>query len=243
MSNSPFETETQIDDNYGDGVQRVSVRPFQLLSEGWVLVQPQYWLMLGVLLTASFLSGIVPLGIIAGPLMVGVYFCFIDLESGRAVQFNRLFQGFDRFTESFVAFLIMVGATLLVYAVTAVVFVLAFVVGATGGEEALPAVFILVAGGALLLTFLMLFIHLPFLFCFQLIADRGVDGLESVKLSFKGAWRNSLGILWFSIVIWFISVLSLLLCGLPMILMMPIFVGAFFTLYRQIYGIPMAAPI
>ena len=243
MSNSPFATETQIFDDYGDGIQRISVSPFQLLSEGWALVRPQYWLMLGILLTASFLSGLVPLGIIAGPLMVGVYFCFIDLECGKIVQFNRLFEGFERFMESFVAFLIMVGATLLVYAVAVVVFASAFLVGVAGGEQALPAVFILILGGVLLLTFLLLFIHLPFLFCFQLIADRGVDGLESVKLSFKGAWRNSLGILWFSIVIWFISVLSLFLCGIPMILMMPIFVGAFFRLYRQIYGIPMAAPI
>lgn len=243
MSYSPFETETQIHDSYGDGIEKVSVRPLQLMSEGWQLIGHQYWLMLGILLTAIFLSAIVPFGILFGPLTVGTYLCLIDLENGKVLQFNRLFEGFDRFMESLIALILIVAITFLFNALVVGVWLVILFGVLAGAPEAMPLFVAVLLGGILLMTLVSPFIYMPFLFCYQLIADRGVDGLESVKLSCIGVWRNLFGIMWFSIVMSIIYALSLVFCGLPMLFLMPVFFAAFFRLYRQIYGIPMASAV
>ena len=79
-------------------------------------------------------------------------------------------------------------------------------------------------------------VWLPFAFAFQLVADRGLKAMEAVKLSVRGVWKNLFGVSFAMLAISFVSFLGLIMCVVPSIFLTPIIMGAFFVLYRDIYG-------
>ena len=95
-------------------IRRVAIRPIELLSRSYALIRDQYWLFLAIVLTGVFLGAIAPMGILFGPLMVGIYLCYIQRELGQPVEFGTLFRGFEFFLNSLVALLIIAGLSLVV---------------------------------------------------------------------------------------------------------------------------------
>ncbi len=80
-------------------------------------------------------------------------------------------------------------------------------------------------------------VALPFLFTFQLIADRNFKAIDAVKTSARGVAKNLSGVIWFVIVTGFLTSIASMMCFLPVILLLPILLGALFLLYRDIFGI------
>ena len=78
-------------------------------------------------------------------------------------------------------------------------------------------------------------INLPFVFAFQLIADRKLSGMEAIKQSWAGVKLNLGGIVWYMLGNYFLLMLAALACSIPAILLMPISLGGMFLLYSDIY--------
>src|SRR5262245_30645561 len=91
-----------------------AVRPVECLSAGWRLIRDEYWLFLGVSLVGVLIAGAVPFGILAGPMMCGIYYCLLRRARGHRVKFEMLFRGFDHFAQSLIATLLMMVPLLLV---------------------------------------------------------------------------------------------------------------------------------
>jgi len=87
---------------------RAAVEPMKCLSEGWNLVKDQYWLFVGMCLVGMLIGNAVPLGILIGPMMCGIYYSFLQKRRGKSVEFGNLFKGFDYFGQSLIATLIHV---------------------------------------------------------------------------------------------------------------------------------------
>src|ERR1044071_9987258 len=81
---------------------RKAVDPVECIKAGWELVKPQCWLFVGMTFIAFFIGSAVPLGILMGPMMCGIYLtCFARLRR-EPVEFGLLFKGFDFFGPSLI---------------------------------------------------------------------------------------------------------------------------------------------
>src|SRR3954471_15709790 len=90
-----------------------AVQPIECFRAGWAQIKDRYWFFLGVTTVAMLLASLVPLGILMGPMMCGMYLVLFEHMRGRAVDFNLVFKGFDRFVESLIATLIQLAAIFL----------------------------------------------------------------------------------------------------------------------------------
>ena len=226
-------------------IRKVNVRPLELLSRSKELIGNQYGLFLGISLVGVLIGSVVPFGIVMGPMLIGIYLCFLHRQAGRQVEFGTLFKGFDQFGEGLIAYLIMVGFSIVASMVTVGLFVVvalaawALIAGTMEGEAA-AGLGIVVGIVAYLVFFLVLMvisvlINLPFVFAFQLIADRKLSGAEAIKQSWAGAKLNFGGIIWYMLVNYFLLMLAAMACYIPAILLMPVSMGGLFLLYSDIY--------
>ncbi len=242
MHDNPYAVPTsQPIESYPD-VRKVSINPIQLFSRGFDLIRDQYWLFLGITFVGIILASMVPFGIILGPMLVGIYLCFLQRERGETVEFGTLFRGFDQFIDSLVATLIFMGLSfLLIVPVVIVMFVLVILptLAAANNGGGPPELGI----GVLLMMYpviigIMIAIYIPFIFVYQLIAERRLKAMEAIKLSARGAWINLFGVLLFLIVMMIASALLTLMCYVPALLFMPVSFAALFVLYRDVFPQP-----
>lgn len=219
-------------------IRKVSVRPFQLFQRGYALLGNQYWLFFGITVVGLLIGSMVPMGLILGALMVGVFLCFLDLERGAKVEFATVFRGFDQFVDSLIATLIMVGASLLLILplmiLMFVLILLPVLVAQREGVQAQPSLsmFLMMYPAILLISFAL---YIPFLFAFPLIADRKLSGTQAVWLSARAAWKNLFGVAWFLFVNMFISIVLAMMCYVPAFFFVPISFASIFLLYRDVF--------
>ena len=216
----------------------MSFAPIALYKRSYALLGEQYWLFFGITLVGIFLGSLVPFGILMGPMMVGIYMCFADRERGKQVEFGTLFKGFDQFANSLIAVLIMIGVTLLVIIpiIIVVAVVMITVLPSNGGNQVSPLAIPIMLLSYLVMMIAVFLVHLPFLFTFQLIADRGLTGPQAVGMSFKALQKNFGGCVFLAIVIGLLSMLASLACYVPVFFLMPITMGVLFLAYRDIFG-------
>ena len=225
---------------------RITIAPFAYVGEAWERVKGQYWMFLGVTVVGMLIASLVPLAVMMGPMMCGIYLCYRQQGRGNPVSFETLFKGFDRFLESFIAALLMMAASVVL--VVPLVFVLVFsglflgVLGASGAsrapqEGAMVLIILLAVGAFLLIMLASVLIGLFFSFTFPLIADRGLTGLEAVKLSMRAAYANIWGLLGLSLVTFFLSLVGLCFCYIGAFLVLPITFGVHWIAYERVFGL------
>ncbi len=228
------------------GIRKVKIRVLDLFRRSFRLLGDQYWLFLGITFLGMLIGSAVPMGLIMGPVLVGIYACFIERERTGRADFQTMFKGFENFLEPFLAFLVILAVGLVVtlplmIAMFAILFVpiiqAANAAGPNGPPPVMPPTFFftMIAFYPVIIGVNIL-VALPFLFTFQLIADRNLKGIDAIKLSIQGTLKNFWGVLWALIVVTFVSFLGALMCYIPLFLLMPVTFGVFYMLYRDIYG-------
>ena len=70
----------------------VPLDPIGLLKRSYAMMGDQYFLFVGITAVGIILGSLVPFGILLGPMMVGIYLCYIDREKGKTVEFGTLFK-------------------------------------------------------------------------------------------------------------------------------------------------------
>lgn len=228
--------------------RRNIVDPMQCIKGGWELIQKHYWLFVGMTLVALLIGSAVPLGILLGPMMCGMYLALFKTRRGESIEFGTLFKGFDYFGQSVVAALlhtvpiiaIVVPAYLLFY-VFMFVSMAAAGAGAGPGDEPNPAPFlgVMVLFGLFWLAVMLviLVITVGFTFAYPLIVDRKLQGFDAVKLSFKAAFGNFWRLLGMMLVTSLLSIVGLFACYVGMFLVMPIGYAAIAKAYEQVFGL------
>lgn len=228
---NPFAPPTQSSQYASWTPPTVSLDPIGLLKRSYAMLGEQYLLFVGITAVGILLGSVVPFGILMGPMMVGIYLCYIDREQGKKVEFGTLFKGFDLFGNALIAVLIMVGISLLAVIPVFIIAIIGIIAVQGTGLEIL----------VLLMTYFLMFvvmimISLPFMFAFQLIADKGLTGPEALKLSYRAVKANFVGCLILVFVYGLISVLAALACYIPAFFLMPITFGGLYLAYRDIFG-------
>ena len=242
MSNTNPYAATTLTAGESVDIRRVKIQPIELMRRSYELIRNQYWLFLAITVGGMVIGSAVPFGIIFGPMLVGIYLCYASLERGERVEFSLVFKGFDSFQESFIAFLVMMAFSIAVMiplfiVMAALIMIPIAMTAQQNGGNAPPSRGIMLAFLTIYPAILVanILIAMPFLFTFQLIADRNMPGIAAIKMSFRGVMRNFWGVAWYMFVLMFVSVILALMCYVPAILFLPISFGSIFLLYRDVF--------
>jgi hypothetical protein len=229
---------------------RGAVSPIECLRGGWNLIKDQYWLFLGMAFVAVFIGSAVPLGILLGPMMCGLYLALFRRQRGEPVTFDLIFKGFDYFAESVIATLIQVLPMILILVPTYVISFAFFFASAKPGRRGAPPdlfpFFIFFIFIFLAVMLVSMAIGAFFAFTYPLIVDRRLSGLNAVKTSVKAATANLGGVLGLMLLTMLLGFAGLLLCYVGAFLVMPISFAAWSVAYRQVFSaqdVPPAPPV
>ncbi|HEY0323230.1 MAG TPA: hypothetical protein VGC66_19900 [Pyrinomonadaceae bacterium] len=230
---------------------RGAVRPVECLRGGWNLIKDQYWLFLGMAFVALFIGSAVPLGILLGPMMCGLYMAFFRRQRGEPVTFELLFKGFDFFGDSLVATLVQVVPMFLVVVPTYIISVayLTISMNQPGRRGQPPDMFPFIVFFIVIFVVIMtvsLIIHMFFAFTYPLIVDRRLSGINAVKTSIKAAAANLGGVLGLALLTMLLGIAGVLLCYVGAIFVLPINFAAWSIAYRQVFSaqdVPPAPPV
>jgi uncharacterized membrane protein len=232
-------------------------RGMDWITEGFGLfrMNPGIWIVLCILyfVLTSVISLVPLLGsaalILVQPILgAGLLAGCRELEQGRELRVEHLFEGFRNNTQP----LLMVGfLTLAAYFVIALVSFGAFMLfgGAAVGlgmlegdfpdpataEEALP-----LAGGILAATLLGISLLIPLAmaawFAPALVWFGGLPALEAMKQSFFACWRNMLPFLLYGLVAVVLLILATIPFGLGLLILVPTLIGSVYVSYLDIFA-------
>ena len=224
--------------------RRAAVEPIECIKGGVELIKNQYWLFVGMTLVGIFLIGSAVPIILLGPMMCGLNLAFFKARRGEPVEFGTLFKGFDYFAQSLIATLLhMVPILLIVVPAYLLFYVFVFLSMAAAGSsgDPNPAAFfgVMAMFGIFWLVVLVVIviISIGFTFAYPLIVDRGLQGFDAVKLSFRAALANFWRLLGMMLITSLLSIAGVLACYVGMFLVMPIAYAAIAKAYEQVFGL------
>ncbi len=210
------------------------IHPVECIKEGWELIKQEYWLFLGVCLLGVVVGSLAPLGILMGPMMCGVYYCYLTRMGGKEVKFELLMKGFDHFLQSFIATMVQIVPVILI--IIPMDFVVFLTILSQIKRKPDPTlIFLPLIGTALLGVIIGTLISSLFIFAFPLIVDKGLSGIDAVKLSLRAALANFGGILGLLLLCGLMSIAGALACYVGSILVLPIMFGAYAVAYRKLF--------
>lgn len=223
--------------------RRNAVEPVQCIKAGWQLVKDQYWLFVGMSAVGILIGSAVPMGILMGPMMCGLYLTFFKRMRRERVEFGTLFKGFDYFGPGVIATLLHVVPILAIVIPAYFLFYVGmiFSVAAQGGDDPNPgamlAVFVMFGIFWLVIMVLIVITSIGFTFAHPLIVDRKMQGFDAVKMSFRGAMANFWRLLGMAMLSFLLSIAGVLLCYVGVFLVLPISYAAVAVAYDQVFGL------
>jgi uncharacterized membrane protein len=217
------------------------------LQAGWGLIKDQYWLFLGMALVGILLGSAVPLAILMGPMMCGIYLALFQRRRGETVEFGTLFRGFDYFGDSIIATLFHTIPIIIVMVPFYIVFYggMFFITpdrrhGGDPGAGALLGFFGVMVVMGLVMAVLILLLAVVFAFAYPLIVERKLSGIEAVKLSMKAGLGNFWPLLGLLLLNGLLSFAGTLLCFVGVYLALPVTFAAIAMAYEQVFDLGQA---
>jgi uncharacterized membrane protein len=222
--------------------RRKAVDPTECIKAAGNLVKDQYWLFVGMCAVGMLIGSAVPLGILMGPMMCGLYLAFFKRRRGEPIEFGILFKGFDYFAQSVIATILHVIPILIIVVPAYILFYVFFILSvAVQGDEPNPgAMFGVMAMFGLfwlVMFVVIIFLSIGFTFVYPLIVDRKLQAIDAIKWSFKAAMANFWRLLGLMLLTGLIAVGGVLLCYVGMFLAFPITYGALAIAYEQVFGL------
>lgn len=222
--------------------RRNAVQPVECIKAAWALIKDQYWLFLGMCAVGLLVGSAVPLGILLGPMMCGIYMAFFKRMRNEPFEFGIIFKGFDFFGPSLVATLLHMIPVLAIVIPSYIVFYVAFVLSMVAqGNDPNPAamlgVMAMFAIFWLVMIVIIIFISVGFTFSYTLIVDRKLQAMDAVKWSFKAAIANFWGLLGMTLLTGLLAFVGVLLCYVGAFLVFPIQYGAIAVAYEKVFGL------
>jgi hypothetical protein len=231
---------------------RSAINASDCISNGWNLVKQNYGLFLGIALVAILLTGCIPCVSIflAGPVMCGVYYCFLKEMRGEPAAFGEMFRGFDNFVPAMVVGIIAAIPEIIgqgVRLTTNLADLGIRGIGNGGGgsgdfyqtseQQTILAggllVFVIIVGTLLFLASIALRISL--VFALPLIAEHNLGAVDAMKLSARAAWANVGGLILLFILEFLVALVGVLMLCIGIFFVLPIIYAANAFAYRQVF--------
>ncbi len=223
--------------------KRNAVQPVECVKAGFDLIKSQYWLFVGMTVVGVLIGSVVPLGILMGPMMCGIYLALFQTRRGQPIEFGLLFKGFDYFGDAVIATLLHMIPIIIVIVPTYLFFYVGMfgMIAVSGNNGPDPAAMFGFLGFMLIVWFviiiLLIILSVVFTFAYPLIVDRRLSGLNAVKLSIRAAFANFWRLLGMLLVTGLLTFVGVLFCYLGAFLVMPFGFAAIATAYEQVFGL------
>lgn len=225
--------------------QSKAIKPMECLKGGWALVKPRYWRAFGVSVLGILIATLVPLDILMGPMLCGIYICLLAAMDERDFELGDLFKGFDYFLQSFLVSMFFLGTVLvLIFPIVVIqVFLMVTLIlhdgGAAGGSVpgfpgGTTGVVLYVLLILVILVFSML-IGMFLQFTFPLIVDRKLGAWDAIKTSFRGAKANFGRLFILYLLLMLLGLGGMLFCYVGVLFVLPISFAACTLAYRQVF--------
>ena len=226
---------------------RNAVQPIECIKGGWELIRSQYWLFVGMTVVGVIIGSVVPLGILMGPMMCGIYLALFQTRRRQPIEFGLLFKGFDYFGDSVIATLIhMVPIVVIVVPAYLLFYVGMFGMMAASNGQPDPGAMLGLLGVFAIFWFVVMIaiivLSVIFTFAYPLIVDRRLSGLNAVKLSIRAGFANFWRLLGMLILTGLMTFVGVLFCYVGAFLVMPISFAAIATAYEQVFGLGEVQP-
>lgn len=230
--------------------KRNAVEPIECIKAGFELIKSQYWLFVGITAVGIIIGSVVPLGILMGPMMCGIYLALFQTRRGQQIEFGTLFKGFDYFGDSLIATLLHIIPVIVIIVPAYIVFFVfyfGFIVamsqsGGPPNPAALLGFFGLVMVFWLVVFVILILLSVVFTFAYPLIVDRRLSGLDAVKLSIRAAFANFWRLLGLLLVTGLLNFVGALFCYVGAFFVLPIGFAAIATAYEQVFGLGEVRP-
>jgi flagellar biosynthesis protein FlhB len=215
-------------------IQAGVVRPVEAMKEGWELIKQDYWIFFAIALVGLLIGGIT-MNILAGAMLCGIFYCYLQKYDGQPLVFDNLWKGFQWWLPALMAMIIMIVPMFIMMGFLYAPFIAAMVMGSKLSESEMMALIFGALAIDLVFVVLMVCFHSLLMFTFPLIVDRNMGVIEAMKTSAKGVWKNLGGIAGFygvSLILYFAGVL---LCGIGAYFVIPVILGGTVVAYRKIF--------
>lgn len=226
---------------------RNAVQPIECIKGGWELIKSQYWLFVGMTVVGVIIGSVVPLGILMGPMMCGIYLALFQTRRRQPIEFGLLFKGFDYFGDSVIATLLHIIPIIVIVVPAYLLFYVGMfgMMAASNGEPDPGAMLGLIGVFAIFWFVIMIAVivlSVVFTFAYPLIVDRRLSGLNAVKLSIRAGFANFWRLLGMLILTGMMTFVGVLFCYVGAFLVMPISFAAIATAYEQVFGLGEVQP-
>ena len=217
------------------------IRPVECVKQGWAIIKDQYWLIFAITLVGVLIASVVPLGILLGPMLCGIFYCLLQKTDTRTTNFEGLFKGFEFFLPSFIVTLFVI-VPAFVLGIVAYVPLIMMQVSMMNSRNPNPndiIPYFAVFGVAML--FLGLFlgaIHALLMFAYPLVVEHKLSGIEAAKLSARAVLKNLGGVGGLIALHIGLVFVGYLLCLVGVYLIMPILLASIVVAYRQVFPPP-----
>jgi len=223
--------------------KRNAVEPVECIKAGWELIRSQYWLFVGMTVVGVIIGSVVPLGILWGPMVCGIYLALFQTRRGQPIEFGLLFKGFDYFGDAVIATLLHMVPMVIIIAPAYILYIVGMfgMMASSQNGEPNPAAMLGFFGvfGVVWLVIMLLIIVLSvvFVFAYPLIVDRRLKGFDAVRLSIRAGFANFWRLLGMLILTGLLTFAGVLLCYVGVFLVMPIGYAAVAAAYEQVFGL------
>jgi hypothetical protein len=229
--------------------KRNAVQPIECIKAGLNLIKSQYLLFVAMTAVGIIIGTVVPLGILLGPMMCGIYLAFFKTRRGQPIEFGDLFKGFDFFGDSLIATLlhlipviVILVPSYLIFVVFYVGFILAMSQGGEPNPIAILGFIALVVVFWLVVVVLLIVLSVIFTFAYPLIVDRRLSGLDAVKLSIRAAMANFWRLLGMLLLTGLMNFVGAMFCYVGAFFVLPIGFAAMASAYEQVFGLGEVRP-
>lgn len=209
------------------------IRAFDCYREAWEMIKPKFGIVLAVYFIAMLIGG--AFGIVMGALMCGLYLCLFDLQEGREVKIDRLFNGFQFFLPSLLVFLATMAPIVVIFLLIYVPMIGLAMAGSKVDESEIVPFIIGAVIVEIIFAIVMVCFHTLIMFAFPLIVDKKISAWQAMKVSSKGVWANLGGVASLFGVGFLVTFVGLMLFCVGIYLIMPLVLAAQVVAYRKVF--------
>lgn len=210
------------------------ISPIECFKEGFELIKPSFWLLLGITIVGSLIAGF-SMYVLMGGMLCGIFHCYLKKIDGKPLVFDDLWKGFQWWLPGLVVAAFIVIPILIVYGVIYIPVFIAIGMGSKMSEDELITLLVVVGIVDFVFVLIMVCFHTLLMFSFPLIADRGLGGFEAMKTSMKAVWGNLSGVVGIIVCGMGLMIAGYLALCLGIYFAIPILVAGQMVAYRKVF--------
>lgn len=215
-----------------------AIKPLECVREAWALIKDDYWMLFGISLVGALIAG-ATMYVLFGAMICGIFGCYLKRIDGGEVKFEDLWIGMKYLVPS-IPIVILFVVPIVVYMIVLFVtmyspLIAAVIVGEKGNPAIILGTFAIGIVIDIIVAVAMTVIHSFIIFAFPLMVDRGLGGVDAIKLSARAVTKNMGGIGGLIVVNFGIVMLGQLAFCVGVYFVIPILTASNLVAYRKVF--------